>query len=158
MILYNKSYISDFISTGDESNDYFDSELDGPAVIKVFNNMKINVGHTVTTKNRCKGLYLYILGDLIINGTLSMSERGPKVSGQFIGINIIDKTIEFNDNDIFSNKSDLYKYNLIHKNGSSGGLAQSRSARGVYPGNNGLSEKSDIWLKTGRWWSVAVYI
>lgn len=60
----------------------FTSTLDGSMVYKYFNNLIINAGHTITTTNRCKGLYIYVAGDAIINGSLTMTARGAKVAGE----------------------------------------------------------------------------
>jgi hypothetical protein len=54
----------------------FANTTDGAAVVKNYNNVTINVGHLVTTVSRCRGLWIYALGDVIINGSLSMSARG----------------------------------------------------------------------------------
>lgn len=43
---------------------------------KFFRDFTINSGHTVTTTIPCKGMYIYVYEDCIINGFLSMSSRG----------------------------------------------------------------------------------
>lgn len=68
-------------SSGDfytETNYSFPSTLDGDPVVKTFENFTIGPGAFVTVSNRCKGLYLNILGDCHIDGTLSMTARGAK--------------------------------------------------------------------------------
>lgn len=50
-----------------ESNYLFESTLDGDPVVKTFNDFVISRGTSVTTTNRCKGLYLNILGNCIID-------------------------------------------------------------------------------------------
>lgn len=65
----------DFISTGNINNDHFESTLDGDPVLKSYNNFTINEGHTVTTTNRCKGLYIFVKDTLTVNGTLSMTAK-----------------------------------------------------------------------------------
>ena len=57
------------------------STLDGLAVIKNYTNLTINAGHLMTVTNRCKGLFIYVSGDCIINGTLSMTARGASAVG-----------------------------------------------------------------------------
>lgn len=122
---FSKKY-ENFESTGDISHDYFTSTLDGPPVEKWFNDFTINTGHTVTTTNRCKGLYLHIFGNLTINGTLSMTARGPNCPGQYIGINPYTHNIVLSDDDITN--EDYYKINPI------GGLGK---IAGSSPGING---------------------
>lgn len=92
----------DFISNGIISNDQFTSLLDGDPVVKHFRNMTINEGHTIIPTLRCKGMYLLIEGDLIVNGTLSMTARGAKAAGKFVGIDHENEKIYFNETDIFS--------------------------------------------------------
>lgn len=94
-------HLDDFISEGNYS---FISSLDGDPIYKTYRNFTINQGHTITTTNRCKGLFLTILGDCIINGTLSMSSRGCVSVGKFIGIDYRRNKIFFNDTNIFINK------------------------------------------------------
>jgi hypothetical protein len=63
----------------------FPSELDGDMVVKQFSRLVINAGHTVTVAQRCKGLVVYVNGDCIINGTLSMTARGANASADDAG-------------------------------------------------------------------------
>lgn len=92
----------DFISNGIVSNDQFTSVLDGDPVLRRFRNMTINAGHTVTPTQRCKGMYLLIEEDLIINGTLSMTARGAKAPGKFVGVDNHYGFIYFNETNIFA--------------------------------------------------------
>ncbi len=92
----------DFISNGLIGNDQFTSTLDGDPIIRRFLNMTINEGHTVTPTLRCKGMYLLIEGDLIIDGTLSMTARGANAPGKFVGIDPDNENVYFNETDIFS--------------------------------------------------------
>ncbi len=110
--------LGDFISNGIVSNDQFESVLDGDPVIKHFQNMTINAGHTVTTTQRCKGMYLLIEGDLTVNGTLSMTARGAKAPGKFIGIDYRSELVYFNDTDIFSIQPSVA---VLQKDGGDGG-------------------------------------
>lgn len=74
----------DFISTGEIDHDQFTSIEDGNPVVLTYNNFTVQAGHTVTTSNRCKGLYLNILGDLTVDGTLSMTARGASAEGRYV--------------------------------------------------------------------------
>ena len=44
---------------------------DGDMVLKQYTSMTINSGDTVTTDQPCRGLFIYVTGDVTINGTLS---------------------------------------------------------------------------------------
>lgn len=49
---------------------------DTGVVIKNYTNITINAGHTVTATTRAKALLLYATGNVVINGTLTMSSKG----------------------------------------------------------------------------------
>lgn len=57
-----------------------DGSTDGEMCIVQYNNLTINSGHTVTINVRRRGLIVYVKGDAVINGSLSMTARGA--SGQ----------------------------------------------------------------------------
>ena len=131
--------LGDFNSNGFAINDQFPSTLDGDPVIRTFNNFTVNEGHIVTPINRCKGMYLFVNGDLTINGTLSMTARGANAPGKFIGIDPDREFIYFNEEDIFSQ----YKLPVIGKEGGLGrlgspGLDGTNGACGAGGGGNGL--------------------
>lgn len=50
---------------------------DGEMVVKNFESLVINSGVTVSTSQPTRGLLVYVRGDATINGTLSMTGRGP---------------------------------------------------------------------------------
>lgn len=92
----------DFVSNGIFSHDLFATSLDGDPVIRHFRNMTIGEGHTITPTVRCKGMYLMIDGDLIVEGTLSMTARGASAPGKFVGVDHLQEFIYFDDLDKFS--------------------------------------------------------
>lgn len=47
-------------------------------------NLTINAGNTLTVAARKKGFFIYVNGDLTVNGTISMTARGATAAGQFI--------------------------------------------------------------------------
>lgn len=49
---------------------------DGQPCYKFFKNFTLHDGHTLTTSDPCRGLYIYVDGDAYIGGTISMSNRG----------------------------------------------------------------------------------
>jgi hypothetical protein len=49
---------------------------DGDYVVKQYTDLTVNSGHTITTDQPCKGLMIFVDGNCIINGTISMSRRG----------------------------------------------------------------------------------
>ncbi len=66
------------LSTSD--NVSLTSTTDGDAVVKQYQSLTVNSGHTLTVSNRCKGLHIYVHGDLVLNGTISMTARGASAS------------------------------------------------------------------------------
>ena len=58
---------------------------DGDYVLKQYTNLTINAGHTITTDQACRGLLIYVTGNCVLNGTISMDDRGasadPAASG-----------------------------------------------------------------------------
>jgi hypothetical protein len=63
------------------------STTDGDAVIFfVDDDYTVSTGTTITTTNRCKGLYMFINGTLTNNGTISMTARGANAEGRFVTI------------------------------------------------------------------------
>jgi len=51
---------------------------DGDYVVKQYTDLTVNNGHTITTDQPCKGLFIHVSGNLTINsgGIISMSRRG----------------------------------------------------------------------------------
>jgi len=112
------SNLGDFSSTGDIAHDQFSSVLDGDPVVRTYNNFTVNAGHTVTPTLRCKGLYLNILGDLTVNGTLSMTARGANAEGKYIVIDKYNKKIFYLDS--LESGKDYTNFTLINKTGGLG--------------------------------------
>ena len=58
---------------------------DGDMVVKDYSSLTINSSQTLTTDQPCRGMLIYVSGNCIINGTLSMTARGaaanPSSSG-----------------------------------------------------------------------------
>lgn len=61
------------------SNQQITSTTDGDVVVRQHDNLFVDTGCTLTTSNRCKGLFIYCRGDLILNGNISMTMRGAYV-------------------------------------------------------------------------------
>lgn len=141
--------LGDFISTGVINHDQFVSIQDGDPVVRTYDNFTIGKGHTVTPTNRCKGLYLNILGDLIVNGTLSMTARGAAAPGKFVGIHIGRRTIFFDATaDSWNPGQDLYVINKVgglgNRPGTGGACAGGGkgAAVGIGVGGNGAAGTS----------------
>ena len=47
------------------------TSYDGDMVVKQYTSLTINGGVTVNTNNACKGMIIYVRGDMVLNGTLS---------------------------------------------------------------------------------------
>lgn len=61
-------------------NTTFSVAVDGGPVIKQYRSIDIPAGVTVTTDNRCKGLFLLCTGNVTISGTIHMNDRAARVS------------------------------------------------------------------------------
>jgi hypothetical protein len=51
---------------------------DGDMLVKNYTDLTINAGHTLTVDQPCRGMLIFVSGDCVINGTLSMKEKGAK--------------------------------------------------------------------------------
>ena len=59
------------------------SEEDNRMLIVKYNgNLNINEGRLITAQTRKKGMFIYVAGELINNGEISMTARGAKAEGQ----------------------------------------------------------------------------
>ena len=68
----------------------FASTQDGVPVIKNFSNLFISRSVVISPTNRCKGMLIFVDGDAIISGSISMTARGASAVGadaSFITIN-----------------------------------------------------------------------
>ena len=54
----------------------FTTTTNQDVLIKNYKSLIINANHTLTVSNSCKGLLVYVGGDCIINGTLTMTAKG----------------------------------------------------------------------------------
>jgi hypothetical protein len=68
------------------SSTNFTASTDGDMVVRNYTTMTINSGVTVTTNTRCKGLLIFVQGNCTINGTLSMTARGPNTNATSAGV------------------------------------------------------------------------
>jgi len=50
---------------------------DGDMLVRNYSSLTINSGATLTTDQPCRGMLIYVDGDCVINGSLSMTARGP---------------------------------------------------------------------------------
>ena len=118
----------------------FASSVDGDPVIKNYTSVTINSGHTVTTSNRCKALWIYCTGDVTINGTLSMTARGAAATGS---------------NDVLKysgTQSKVFKtFRMSASGGAGGNIALMVGSRTGITGTNGTASISGntISITTG---------
>jgi hypothetical protein len=49
---------------------------DGDMVIKQYSALTISAGHTMTVDQSNRGMFIYVAGDCVVNGTLSMTAKG----------------------------------------------------------------------------------
>ena len=71
------------VGTGADGNVLIDrgsvdltSTLNGDPIVMNYNNLTIDATFTLSVSNPCKGLFIYVKHDLIVNGTISMNSKG----------------------------------------------------------------------------------
>jgi hypothetical protein len=62
------------------------STQDGDMVVRQYRSLTINTGKTLSVSNRCKGLLIYVQGNLTISGTISMTAKGANVNPTTAGV------------------------------------------------------------------------
>ena len=81
---------------------FIDNEEDGDPVFLSFNSsLRISSGCTLAPRYRCKGLYILVNGDLIVDGTITMKQKGCKGEGRFVGFDIIHIAVHIMDYVLF---------------------------------------------------------
>jgi hypothetical protein len=86
--LYDINLINNYFGTGADGNVTYSvntsltSALDGDMVVMNYNNLTIDNNITLTTSNRCKGMLLYVKGNLTVgsNSFITMTARGPSIN------------------------------------------------------------------------------
>jgi len=68
------------------SNTDLTSTTDGEFVIKQYTSLTVNSGIQLSVSNRCKGLIIYVQGACTLNGTISMSGKGPNLTSADNGL------------------------------------------------------------------------
>ena len=68
------------------TNTSLTSTQDGDVVVAQYGPLTINSGVTLTTSNRCKGLAIYVNGDLNLAGTISMTGKGASADPSAAGV------------------------------------------------------------------------
>ena len=58
---------------------------DGDMVVKNYTDLTISAGHTMTVDQPCRGMMIFVSGNCVINGTLSMKEKGPLANPSNVG-------------------------------------------------------------------------
>jgi hypothetical protein len=71
----------DLESLTTDGDEILESVEDGPMITKHYQDLTVSAGDTLTVSHRCKGLTLIVHGNLVVNGTISMSARGAKAAG-----------------------------------------------------------------------------
>lgn len=63
------------------SNTIIDVETeDASSVVLQYESFTLNSGHTLTVDKRCRGLFIFCQGNVVINGTINMNGKSAKVS------------------------------------------------------------------------------
>ena len=117
------------------NSDWFTTTQDTTfACVHVAGNLTINSGQTFIPSHRKLGLYVYVAGDLILNGTVSMSARGADHSGTGSSGGATTKQ----NIKLISGTHGSYSNPTIPATGMSGGL------RGQSPSGANQAWKSDM--------------
>lgn len=69
-------------------------------VTMTVDNLTIGVGRTLTPESACSGLFIRVLGNLTVHGTISMTARGANVAGKNIYIDKSTKKIYAHESDL----------------------------------------------------------
>lgn len=153
--------LGDFTTTGVVTTDEPTSVVDGDPVVLTYTNMTIQSGHIFRPSNRCKGLFLQILGDLVVNGRLTMSARGAAGAGKYVGIDPKAPAVYFHPSDIFTEKN----LPVILPTGGNGGAirkagttnnanVQNGAGYAGNPGTNGACGGGGGGSASGQWQPV----
>lgn len=113
------------------SNYYFATTQDGPTIVKYLRGLEIQNNIYVSTNIRNKGIVLFVFGDVIINGTLSMTSRGAYATGQNLAIDHKNARFLSSPSDYNSNPHYTYK---ISAYGGAGGSGSCSDYAGTFNG------------------------
>ena len=154
---------------------------DGDMVVKNYEDFTIASGHTVTTAQPCRGLLIYVKGDCVINGTLTMTGRGalanPTASGgsdnSAVHANGITWGVKGTGNDTLptpnfagcgsaavaamANQSTGTGTTIVIQRAGGSGGATSSDGSGYRSGNAGAAGNSDATLNSGGGGSGAAH-
>ena len=101
---------SEVVDTVLSTNTTVSNTQDGNAVVLRYGNLTINSGVTLTPQYRCKGMIIIVNGDCVVNGTISMTARGPVGAGSVTDYDMFrlggSKNVEFSQ----PNMDDLIDY------------------------------------------------
>jgi hypothetical protein len=87
-LMISSNYFGDG-SDGDlvvSSNTNLSSTQDGDMVVKQYRSLTVQTGKTLSVANRCKGLLIYVQGNLTLSGTISMTGKGASVNPTTAGV------------------------------------------------------------------------
>ena len=62
----------------------------GDMVVKNYTDFTVTAGHTVTVDHNCSGMLIYCTGNCVINGTISMTQRGSSLNTSWTAANPIN--------------------------------------------------------------------
>jgi hypothetical protein len=110
----------------------FSSSLDGPPVIKNFSSLFISRSVVISPPNRCRGMLIFVDGDVTISGSISMTARGAKFTGSDASFRTINPPYlgDYWSTQLFPSASYLSRVFAVGASGGSGGGA-------VTPGSTG---------------------
>lgn len=59
---------------------------DAEMVVKNYRNLTVNAACTLTTSQPCRGLLIYCTGNLVVNGTITMTNKGSFTNATTVGV------------------------------------------------------------------------
>lgn len=62
------------------------STADGDMVVANYKSLTVNAGKTLSVASRCRGALIYVQGDLVLNGIITMSARGAHANPADSGV------------------------------------------------------------------------
>ena len=120
----------------------FASTQDGVPVIKNFSSLFISRSVVLSPTNRCKGMLIFVDGDAIISGSISMTARGAKFTGSEASFSVINPPYlgDYWSTQVFPSSSYLSRVFAV---GASGGTA------GPTPSSTGGTGTTGILGRSG---------
>lgn len=112
----------------------FNSTQDGSPVIKNFSSLFVSRSVVIKPTNRCRGMLIFVDGDAIISGSISMTARGAKLTGSEASFQVVNPPYlgDYWTSTLFPSSSYLSRVFAV-------GAAGAPAPTSTNPGNNGTA-------------------